>query len=237
MNIKPNKKIGVLGGAGPAATAKFFYDLIDIAQKKYKAEQDTDFPYIYLYNMPIEGFSETGFSNPDLVKKQLIAGVKKIEEWGADFVVLPCNTVHFFINEMRNAISIPILSIIEATIDEVKKKKYKKIGVLSSASTKTLALYKKPLEDNSISVLITSQEEQLLLDNIILAVMTGIQGIKEKEIMKSIIQRMKNEGAESIILGCTELPLAINQSESDITLISTISSLVDKTLKYSYGEE
>jgi aspartate racemase len=234
MNDKPNKKIGILGGAGPAATAKFFSDLIDIAQKKYGAEQDTDFPYVYLYNMPMEGTDETGFLDPDLVKKQLIAGVKNIEACGADFIVIPCNTVHFFINEMRNAINIPILSIIDATIEEIKKKEYKKIGVLSSASTRTLELYKKPIEKNNISVLVASTEEQILLDNIILAVMTGIQGIKEKEIMKSIIKRMENQGAEAIILGCTELPIAITQSDSNIPLISTISVLVNETLKYTY---
>ena len=234
MNIKPSKKIGVLGGAGPAATAKFFSDLICVAQKKYGAVQDTDFPDIYLYNMPMKGFSETGFSDLNLVKKQLITGIKEIEKLGADFIVLPCNTVHFFINEMRDAINIPIISIIEVTIEEIKDKKYKKIGILSSTSTKILELYKKPIEKSNVSVLITSSEEQILLDKVVLAVMAGIQGSKEKEIMKIIIERMKNEGAEAIILGCTELPLAITQSDSNIPLISTISVLVDQTLDYSY---
>ena len=134
--MKPQKIIGILGGAGPLATAKFFSDVISICQTKYKAEQDTDFPIVYLYNMPMDGFDETGFSNPDLVKEQLICGVKKLESWGADFVVLPCNTIHHFVNEMRNEISIPIISIIESTISVVKNSGFNKIGVLSSASTR-----------------------------------------------------------------------------------------------------
>ncbi len=232
--MKPRKTIGILGGAGPAATAKFFDDVVDIAQKKYKAEQDTDFPIVYLYNMPMEGFSEVGFAEPELVKQQLITGVKKVEGWGADFIVLPCNTVHFFVNEMRDVINIPLISIIQVTVDKVKSKQYKKVGILSSASTRELELYKKPLEENNISVLVATNAEQKLLDDVVLAVMSGTQGEKEKQSMLTIVNRMKNEGAETVILGCTELPLAINQSDTNVPIINTIQVLAESAVDESY---
>ena len=181
--MKPKKIIGILGGAGPLATAKFFSSIIDICQTKYKAEQDTDFPIIYLYNMPMEGFNETGFSDPNLVKEQLIYGVKKLESWGVDFIVLPCNTIHYFIKDMRNSIKIPIISIVESTISTVLKSDYTKIGILSSASTRILELYKKPFKEIEFDIFTPNDKEQEETDSVVLSAMAGTQGIKEINIL------------------------------------------------------
>lgn len=232
--MKPKKIIGILGGAGPLATAKFFSDVVSIAQTKYSAEQDTDFPVVYLYNMPMEGFDETGFSNPDLVKEQLISGVKEIEKWGADFIVLPCNTVHYFFNEMQKEISIPIISIIDSTISAVKKYNYKKIGILSSASTRTLELYKLPFEKNGLSVLIPSDEEQKEIDSVILSVMAGKNGLEELNILKIIIEKMIKSGVQGIVLGCTEIPLAISQSDIKIPLFNGTNILAENAVDETY---
>lgn len=227
------KIIGILGGMGPAATATFFDDIVKITQNKYGAEQDTDFSKIYLYNTALEGFNETGFEKPDIVKKQLINDVKKLESWGVDFIVIPCNTVHYFIKELRDSINIPIISIIEATISEVKNMQYKKVGVISSSSTRHLGLYKEKLVNENIDYIIATDDEQKLLDRVILSVMTGKQGKNENEIIKNIINRMKNDSAEAIILGCTELPLAIIPSESSLPLLNTIAILAGNTVDFS----
>lgn len=232
--MKPTKKIGILGGAGPGATAKFFTDIIEISQHKYKAEQDTDFPIVHLYNMPMDGFNETGFTDIEVVKNQLIEGVKTIEKWGSDFIVLPCNTIHYFINDMRSVVSIPIISIIESAVDEIKKNNFKKVGILSSSSTRDLGLYKNPLEKDGRLVVSVTDGEQKILDDIVLAVMSGTQSVKELSMMQEIINRMKNDGADVVILGCTELPLAISKKDSDIPLINTIAILAEKAVDQSY---
>lgn len=231
--MQDKKIIGILGGMGPAATASFFADIIKISQQKYGAEQDTDFPKIYLYNTALEGFNETGFEKPDLVKKQLIDDVKKIEGWGADFIVMPCNTVHYFVNDLRESINIPIISIIESTISELKKLGYKKVGIVSSSSTRNLCLYEEKLKKENIDCLIANNDEQKLLDGVILTVMAGEQSEQEKNILKNIIKRMKNDGAETVILGCTELPLAIADNEGDLPLLNTIKILAEYTVDYS----
>lgn len=234
--IKPVKKIGILGGAGPAATADFFNDIVKISQIKYKAEQDTEFPEVILYNMPMEGFNETGFADPELVKKQLILGVQKIESWGADFIVLPCNTVHHFTKEMRESIKIPIVSIVESTVEKIKELGLSKIGILSSRSTKDLALYKNAIENEEFVAFETNEEEQSDLDNVILKVMSGSQGEKEKSDMSKIIKRMNDLGAQCAILGCTELPLAFNQSDTDTKVLNTINILAEKSVDIAYGK-
>ena len=234
MIKKPTNKIGVLGGAGPGATANFFSDLVSICQDKYEARQDTEFPEIFLYNMPMEGFNETGFADQGLVKNQLINGVQKLENWGADFIVLPCNTVHFFTKEMRDSIKIPLISIIESTVEELKKKNIKTVGILSSHSTRDLELYKKAIENENIHTVIATDEEPENLDKIVLQVMAGKQGDKEKEEMNKIINRMQNLGAEAIVLGCTELPLAISQKDAVLPFFNTIHILACYTTDEAY---
>lgn len=235
--MKNKKIIGILGGMGPATTATFFDDIVKISQQKYHAEQDTDFPKVYLYNTALEGFNETGFENMDLVKKQLINDIKKIESWGADFIVMPCNTVHYFINELRNSINIPIISIVEVAINEIKKLNYKKVGIISSFSTRHLGLYENKLKKENIECIIVNDDEQKLLDKVILAVMTGKQGDLEKEILKKIIEKMKNEGAQTVVLGCTELPLAISQKDIGLPLLNTIKILAEEAVDCSIGEK
>ncbi|MFA7191849.1 MAG: amino acid racemase [Candidatus Paceibacterota bacterium] len=234
MIKKPTKKIGILGGAGPAATANFFNDIVTISQTKYGAEQDTEFPEVILYNMPMEGFNETGFADPESVKGQLISGVQKLESWGADFIALPCNTIHHFTKEMRDSIKIPIISIIESTVDSVKKNEIKSVGILSSRSTRELSLYKNALENEGINVFEADENEQQHLDNIVLKVMSGTQGEKEMKEMNAMVDRMSELGVQGVILGCTELPLAINQSDSGTKLFNTIKILAEYSVDEAY---
>lgn len=231
---QPKKVIGILGGAGPAATANFFLDIVGISQKKYNAEQDTDFPTVYLYNMPMDGFDETGFADPERVREQLLAGVKKIESWGADFITMPCNTIHHFIGDLRTAIQIPIVSIIESTVAEVKKNGYKKVGILSSTSTRHFGLYEHALKEQGVEIVAATNTEQKALDDIILAVMAGKQGAEEKAHMKDMAVRMHAEGAEAVVLGCTELPLAFTQTDTYIPVLNTIAILAERAVGEAY---
>ncbi|MEI6597728.1 MAG: hypothetical protein WCL22_01665 [bacterium] len=90
------KTIGILGGMGPAASANFYQRIVEIAQHDFGAVQDTDFPPMFLYNLPLSGFDETGFVDAEEVKKQLISGVKKLEAIGSDFIVIHAIPCTFF---------------------------------------------------------------------------------------------------------------------------------------------
>jgi len=194
--------------------------------------QDTDYPKMIIYNFPLEGFDESGITNELLVKKELIKSVKDMEKFGSSFIVIPCNTVHVFYEDMVANINIPILSIIDATIDYIKKYKYRCVGVLSSNSTKKMNIYTDKLINENIKSISTNIEEQKMIDSIILKVMSGTQSETDILDLKNICNRMTQNGAEVIVLGCTELPLAITQNDiPEIDLIDTIQILVEKSLK------
>ncbi|MFA7309839.1 MAG: amino acid racemase [Candidatus Paceibacterota bacterium] len=231
----PKEIIGILGGMGPAASAEFYRRIVDIAQHEYGADQDTDFPPMYLYNLPLSGFDETGFRHPDEVKKQLVAGVKKLAASGSDFIVIPCNTVHAFIADMQHAVEVPIVSIIDSVADETAARGLSTVGLLSSESTRRYQLYETALAERNVRVVSANDEEQGIANKIIHKVMAGTQGPTEVSALRTIIERFANEGAQAVILGCTELPLAIQQPDIHLPLLSSTDILAHAALTRVYG--
>lgn len=238
MNTTNNKKtIGMLGGMGPLASANLYYKIVEVAQNEYHAEQDTDFPPMFIYSLPLVGFDESGFVDSAPIKGQLIEGVKKLEKGGSDFIIIACNTVHYFYTEMQEAIDIPIISITEETARAVANKGYNKVGLLTSESTHELGFYQDVLHKYGVETLSVTEEQQKVLNQVILDVMSGKQGGEDKEDMKKIIDDLYEQGAQSIVLGCTELPLALTQHDVDMALFASTEIIAQAALEYAFKEE
>jgi aspartate racemase len=232
---KKFKTIGVLGGMGAAASADFYTQLVKIAQEKYKAEADDDFPPIWIYNLPVTGFNETGFVDPESVKNQMINANKNLAFAGSDFIVIPCNTAHYFYKEMQAAVAVPILSILEVTLKAVKDSGFTKVGLINSQSTKIFNLYEKTFQKNHIETISTTDEEQTKVNKVISNVISGLQGKSDIEQLKIIINRYKQNNIQAIVLGCTELPLAFSQKDCVLPLFNTTKLLADAALRHSYN--
>lgn len=221
---------------GPLASSNLYYNLIELAQNKFNADQDHDFPAIFIYSLPLEGFDETGFVNSESVKKQLISGVKKLEKSGSEFIIIACNTVHYFYKDMQEAINIPILSIVTESTKLVREAGYNKIGLLSSQSTKELKIYPKELRKFKIETITTNDFQQGLINDVILKIMSGKYGKTEKEVLKDIIENLVAKGAQAILLGCTELPLVINQKDiNNIEIFDSTKIITESALFRSLG--
>jgi aspartate racemase len=230
---KKNKTIGVLGGMGPEASSNLYSKIIKYAQQKYGAVQDFDYPPIIIYSLPLFGFDETGIVDEKIVKKQLIDGVKKLELAGCDLVIIGCNTVHTYFTEMQSEIKIPIFNIIDETRKRVIDFGYKKIGLFASESTNKLRLYQSMLAVSGIEVISPNNEQQKILNKVIEHVMGGNQKIEDIIVLKDIARDYIKQGAEAIVMGCTEIPLAINQSHTDIKLFDTIEIIVQCAVDFS----
>ncbi len=228
------KIIGILGGMGPEASANIYKNIIKVTQQKYGATQDSEYPPVLLYSLPIDGFDEEGVKDADLVKKQLMSAVQRLEQAGSDFIIIACNTVHVFYEEMQSAISIPILNIVEHTAKYVSDRGLKYVGVLSSSDTRKTGLYQTALERENVKSELVSDIEQKELDEVILHVMGGRQNDEDVIKMKNIILNLSRKGVDAVVLGCTELPLAINQIQTDVILIDSNKVIaevaVDKSL-------
>lgn len=231
MSTKKIKTIGILGGMGPLATVNLFQKIIKTAQEKYHAIQDTDFPPVVIYSLPLFGFDETGLVNLDLVKDQLIIGVKKLESAGSDFIIIACNSVHYFLEDMQKSISIPILNMIKETAKQAKLSNYNRVGIICSESTSKLGIYEKEISQLGMETVKLEGEEQVIVNNIILRIMAGQNGDQDKLKLKEIIKNMVSKGAEGILLGCTEIPLAINQEGVEIKIFDSNQIIAEAALR------
>lgn len=235
-NATQNKKtIGILGGMGPLASANLYHSIIQTAQTQYHAEQDTDFPPMLIYNLPLFGFNETGFVDPLSVKNQLIDGVKKLEGAGSDCIIIACNTVHHFYDDMQQVVKIPIISMIKETVKAVKETNHTVVGLLSSESTNKLGIYTKAFDACGVKTFSVTNAQQQLLNEVILHVMSGMHGIDTKKCLADIIDDLYKKGAQSIVLGCTELPLAIKQNDVSVTLVDSTAIIVQSALRYAFN--
>lgn len=228
-----NKKIiGVLGGMGPESTAIFYHALIQQCQKQYGAQYDVDYPEIFIYNLPIPDVVE-GLDKPEETLAQLIKGAQKIESIGVDFMVMPCNTAHYFYPGMAKSISMPFICIFLATAKKIKSRGYTKVGFLATETTIKYKSYDKDFEKNGIKLILPDQTDQEKLTKIIMNILAGRKLDSDKEQMKQIIERLKEKGAKAIVLACTDLPILFKQEDLDIEIFDTVEILAEATIQYA----
>jgi aspartate racemase len=203
------KTFGVVGGMGPQATIHFYQQIIDRSQSLYGATKNGDYPHFLLSNLPV----------PDLIsdqnsEKQTVQMVKeemkRLENAGADLLVMTCNTMHLYQDQLIDGLQIPFLSMIDAVVDRVVSDPITTVGVLGSSTSMQFGLYEKPLKEKGVRVLLLSKNEQTAVTECILRLVAG--NMSDHDSLQSVVRSLKNRGAEAVILGCTELPFMLKDS-------------------------
>ena len=223
------KTVGIIGGLGPEATAKFYLEIVsacsDLGEQTH--------PPILIYNVPLplqlEKECIVKAKNEEKCLPFLIQAAKILEKGGADFLVMPCNSLHIFIEEIRRAIKIPVLSIIEETVKFLKDKKIKKVGILATSITINRELYKLKLNDHVIKEIVPDSQDQAKLGQIIYNLVIGNYTETDKQALDEITDSLVKKGAESIILACTDLQL-LSPKHIKVRIFDTMEILVNSTI-------
>jgi len=224
------KIIGILGGMGPEATADLFYKII----KATNAKKDQEHLRIIIDNNPkIPDRTAAILGKGENPLPLLQKTAHNLEKAGADFLVIPCNTAHYFIPAIEKSIRIPVLNMIEETLKDIKEKlpDIKKIGLLA-----TMGIYKTGLYDqyfNKYNIAGISPEEKAIakIMEVIYAVKADKLSRDIKESMLKIAGDLINNGAEAIIAGCTEIPLILKQKDISVPLIDPTNILAKAAVK------
>jgi len=224
------KIIGVLGGMGPESTANFYHELILQCQKQYGARYDEDYPEMFVYNLPIPDVVE-GLKKQEKTLEILLKGAKKLQTIGVDFIVMPCCTAHYFYEEIKREISIPFLSITEETAKKVKNRGFSQVGLLATETTLKYKLYSRDFIRYGIDILVPGNMK--VVTKIILNILVGKKLDQDREELQRMIEKMKKDGAQAIILGCTDLPILITQKDVDLEVIDTVEVLAESTIKFA----
>ena len=230
------KTLGIIGGVGPSSTAEFYLKISYDCQKRNHLQR----PDIVIVSIPTPYQVERDMilHNLNNYTPLLIAGAKRLQEADADFLVIPCNTLHCDIEVIRRAVDIPIMSIVEESIAYIKKMGYKKVGLLATAATVEREIYSQPFRHNGIEFLVPNPEDQTELNKRIINIVDGKCLDCDRQFLHEVIHKLKAQGTDCIVLACTELPLLRPEREQkDIPIFDTMTILagaaLDEILKES----
>lgn len=218
---------------GPEATALFYMKII----KQFT--QTKGYPPILMYSVPEPFQVADSFlqCNQDghLLQELVVEGIQIIQD-KVDFCVIPCNTAHIYINTIRQTSKVPVFSIVEETCRHLKVNKIKTVGILATTATIENQLYTRPLYENNIIPILPLTFQQDLVSEIICRLVKGEIVASDKVVLLTIIEKLKQMGAECVILACTDLPILLSQSDTSIPLIDTMDILAEVARKAIIGE-
>lgn len=224
------KTVGIIGGLGPETTAEFYLDIVFSCQKKEKTAR----PAIIISSVPLPYQIEEDAIEKNIGIERclpfLIQEAKRLEKAGADFIVMPCNSLHVFIEDIRKSVAIPVLSIIEETVKFLQKNNFYKVGIVSTSATIKNKLYENAFEQNSIGYETPNDFQQAKMGKFILNLVTGQQNNKDREELIAIINDFENKNIDCVVLACTDLQLLIPKHPT-LKIFDTMKILADATVE------
>lgn len=229
------KTLGILGGVGPRTTSRIYLSIIDLFKKNKKDK----YPSIVIYNLPfpfvIEDEAIIKGINSHKMLPYLIKGAKVLERAGADFGILPCNTLHKYIKEIREAVKIPFLSVLDETVSQLKLMKVDAVGILATETTVKDKIYNDVLEKHGINFLYPTKIEQDSLNKIIVELINGKRNKLQEEKIKLICSSLCKNGAKAILFACTDLQIIISNIHISVPIIDTTAVLIGASMRELTG--
>ncbi len=223
--------LGIFGGMGPEATSDIFRSIIRLTP----AERDQDHIPTLIYSLPQVPDRMSSINNNDpAIIPYLVQGVKLLEKSGAIVISIPCNTVHYYYDLMADTVDVPIINMIEETVAEVKKNypDIKKVGLLATTGTISTGLYEDELNKTGFEVVVP---DNIIEDEYVMKAVSGIKSGVDTKISEDLLavagENVIEKGAEIIILGCTEIPLAFNPERSSVPVVNASEVLARKSVE------
>lgn len=216
------KKLGLVGGMGVESTIPYYHDIVYGVQNKIGKKF---FPNITIES--VNAFDVLGLCSEqkyDELTDYLMKAIKNLTTSGADIIALSANTPHIVFDRLQNISMVPLVSIVEATCNEAIRLNIHKLGLLGTIFTMTEDFFKKPFYNSNIEI-ITPTAEEMEYINLKISSELEFGVIKEETLQgfQKIIKRMQQEDSiEAVILGCTELPLLLNDEVSPIPCLDTM---------------
>jgi len=219
------RTLGILGGMGPEATAHFYRLLI---RNTSAAGDQKHIPVIIWADPSVPDRTAAVFGRGPSPAPALLRGLRALRRAGADLAVIPCLTAHGFLGRGRIWRPLPVVSLVDETVEHILKRRprVRRAGLLASSGMIALQVLQKPLEANGIDVLVPDARDQRR----IMEAIYGRQGIKAgvvrgnpRKWLRSVAGRLVRRGAGVIIAACTEIPLCLRPEDVDVPLLDPMA--------------
>ncbi|AYD64734.1 aspartate/glutamate racemase family protein [Achromobacter spanius] len=219
--------LGVLGGMGPMAGAAF---ALRLAALTPAAIDQQHIPTLLRNDPRIPDRSSAYMAGGESPLPHMIEGVRFLEQAGAQLIAIPCNTAHLWYHDIAAATGVPVLHIIQAVIDDLRRLGLPggRIGLMGTAATLKLGLYQKHLLAQGYECIVPDDDE---VERYCMGSIRAVKGNRLEDAFApaaECIARLKARGADAVVLGCTELPLAVPhalRASLGVTLTDSIDAL------------
>jgi aspartate racemase len=229
------KTIGLIGGMSWESSAEY-YRIINQAVKERLGGHHS--ARLVMYSVDFEEIEELQHRDRwEELTQLMIEAARRVERGGADLLLICTNTMHKMAGEVEESISIPLLHIADATAEEIKKQGFDRVGLLGTRFTMEQDFYKGRLKDeHGIDVLIPGEEDREAIHAIIYDELChGIVDLSSRDTFMRVIGNLVSEGAQGIVLGCTEIPLLVKKEDAEVPIFDTAEiharAAVDYALK------
>lgn len=229
------KKLGLVGGMGPESTIPYYHGIVYGVQRRAGKPL---FPRLAIESVDVfEVLRLCGGQKYGELTAYLMDAIQSLADGGADFAALSANTPHIVFDRLQRQSPVPLVSIVEAARDEAVRLKKRRLGLLGTVFTMTGDFFKAPFTESGIEILVPPADE---MEEVNRKISTELElGIVKEETLarfRQIIARMEREhGIEGVLLGCTELPLLLNDETSPVPCLDTmkihIAALVDRIVE------
>ena len=227
------KTIGLIGGMSWESSAHYYKIINEVVKERLGSNHSAQCLMYSVEFAEIMKLQKTG--EWEKLSDIMIEIAQKLEKGGADFIIICANTMHKMFPEMQSNISIPILHIADVTATRIKNKGLKKVALLGTNYVMTQDFYKSRLADkHQLEIIIPKETHRDIIHNIIFdELIKGEIREESRKIFSEIISHMQKLGAEGVILGCTEIPLLIQQKDSRIPIFNTTEIHAEEAVNFA----
>ena len=229
--MSDKKVIGILGGMGPLATA----DLFQKITLHTAASCDQDHPRVCIdSNTNISDRTAALLHGGADPVPEMVKSAQRLESIGADLLIMPCNTAHYFLPRLQAMTEIPFLSILTAAAEACKAQfPGMTVGILATKGTLSTQLYQNALGEAGVPYLIPETEEQ---DALMRVIYDGVKAGKGPDAYRAdlltVVEHMMTRGAGVFLLGCTELPLAAEAVGLTVPVVDPTAELAKAAIRF-----
>jgi len=226
------KRIGLIGGLSPESTVHYYQYLCHHYNQKFG---DLNFPKITLESQNLQqlvGFFEK--NDWDGVAAILLEALHRLKDAGADFAAILANTPHNAYDRIRDSSPLKILTIMEATSQGLVRDQRKNVALLGTKATMEFGFFQKHFSENGIETCVPNPSQRAELDRIIWKELShGVVQPDSRAAAKTMLSDLQRQGAEAVILGCTELGLLIEAEDTPLPLYDTLQLHADAILEFA----
>ena len=230
------KTIGLIGGMSWESSSEYYKIINETVKERLGGLNSAK---CIMYSVDFEEIASLQHQGEwEELTRLMIRFAQQLERAGADFIVICTNTMHKMAREVQDNINIPLLHIADATAERIKEQGLRKPGLLGTKFTMEEDFYKKRLKEKyNLDVMIPSNTDRAVIDSVIYnELCLGILKQSSKEKFKDIIRRLVSNGADGLILGCTEIPLLISQKDVEVPLFDTTAIHSKAAVEFALDE-